>query len=57
VQSPKLSGAAPPNRASRATIAFLQSDRPDATRAGDAYGDIAIVPFPVTPQHAFGFAH
>jgi hypothetical protein len=26
-------------RASRATIAFLESDRPDAPRAGDAYGD------------------
>src|SRR5438309_8585073 len=38
--SPKLSGAAPPNRASRATIAFLESDRPGAPRAGDAYGDI-----------------
>jgi hypothetical protein len=34
--SPKLSGASPPNRASRATIAFLESDRPDAPRAGDA---------------------
>ena len=28
--SPKLSGATPPNRASCATIAFLESDRPDA---------------------------
>ena len=37
--SPKLSGAAPPNHASRATIAFLESDRPGAPRAGDAYGD------------------
>jgi hypothetical protein len=41
--SPKLSSAAPPNRASRATIAFLESDRPDAPRAGDAYGDIPSV--------------
>src|SRR5437764_3425998 len=41
-QSPKLSGAAPPNRASRATIAFLESDRPGAPRAGDAYGDKSI---------------
>jgi hypothetical protein len=40
--SPKLSGAAPPNRARRATIAFLESDRPDAPRAGDAYGDVRI---------------
>jgi hypothetical protein len=39
--SPKLSGAAPPNRASRETIAFLESDRPDAPRAGDAYDDKA----------------
>ena len=38
LRSPKLSGAAPPNRASRATIAFLESDRPGAPRAGDAYG-------------------
>jgi hypothetical protein len=38
---PKLSGAAPPNRASRATIAFLESDRPNAPQAGDAYGDQA----------------
>jgi hypothetical protein len=35
----QLSGAAPPNRASRATIASLPSDRPDAARTGDAYGD------------------
>ncbi len=40
VHSPKLTGAAPPNRASRATIAFLESDRPDAPRADDSYGDI-----------------
>jgi hypothetical protein len=40
---PKLSGAAPLNRASRATIAFLKSDRPDAPRAGDAFGDRVIV--------------
>ena len=44
VLSPKLSSAAPPNRASRATIAFLESDRPDRPRAGDAYGDVPIVP-------------
>ena len=43
-RSPELSDAAPPNRASRATIAFLESDRPDAPRAGDAYGDASIVP-------------
>jgi hypothetical protein len=41
-RSPELSDAPPPNRASRATIAFLESDRPDAPRAGDAYGDIWI---------------
>ena len=35
---------APPNRASRAAIAFLWSDRPDAPRAGDAYGDATIAP-------------
>ena len=39
---PKLSGASPPNRASCATIAFLESDRPDVPRAGDAYGDIPL---------------
>ena len=37
--SPKLNSAGPPNPGSRATIAFPQSDRPDATQAGDAYGD------------------
>lgn len=31
----------PRNRARRATIAFLDSDRPDAPRAGDGYGDDA----------------
>jgi hypothetical protein len=31
----QLSGAARSNRASRSTIAFLESDRPDALRAGD----------------------
>jgi len=41
VLSPKLSSAVPLNCASRATIAFLESDRPDAPRAGDAYGDEA----------------
>jgi hypothetical protein len=40
--SPKLSGAVPPNRTSRATIAFLESDRPGGPRAGDAYGDGVI---------------
>jgi hypothetical protein len=40
--SPKLSGAAPPNGASRATIAFLESDRPNTPRAGDAYGDVPV---------------
>ena len=34
---------APPNRASRTAIAF-RSDRPDAPRAGDAYGDATIAP-------------
>jgi hypothetical protein len=43
VLSPKLSSAAPLNRASRATIAFLESDRPAAARVGDAYGDLALV--------------
>jgi hypothetical protein len=43
LSSPKLSGAVPPNRASRATFAFLESNRPDAPRAGDAYGDEAFV--------------
>jgi hypothetical protein len=42
MDSPQLSGAAPPNRASRATIAFQESDRPGAPRAGDACGDQAI---------------
>jgi hypothetical protein len=39
---PKLADQGPTRAfrfASRATIAFLQSDRPDAPRAGDAYGD------------------
>ena len=35
--SPKLSSAPPPNRATRATIAFPESDRPDRPRAGDAF--------------------
>ena len=43
---PELSGAAPPNRASRATIPFLESDRPGPPRAGDAYGDIWITRLP-----------
>ena len=37
--SPNLSVAARPHRASRATIAYLESNRPKAPRAGDAYGD------------------
>jgi hypothetical protein len=41
VHSPKLSGAAPLNRASRATIAFLQSDRPGVPGADDPLGDEA----------------
>jgi hypothetical protein len=40
--SPKLSRAAAQNRASRATIAFLGSDRSDGPHAGDPYGDIPI---------------
>jgi len=51
VLSPKLSGAAAPNRASRATIAFLESDRPDAPRAGDAYGDLPIAPAEPERRH------
>ena len=42
--SPKLSGAAPTNHASHTTIAFLESDRADAPRAGDAYGDDPAAP-------------
>jgi hypothetical protein len=30
-------------RVSRATIAFLENDRADAPRAGDAYGDVPMV--------------
>ena len=37
-----LSGAARTYRASCATIGFLESDRPDGPRAGDAYGDKGI---------------
>ena len=40
VSSPS-SGAAPRNRASRGTIAFLESDRPAGYGAGDTYGDQA----------------
>ena len=32
-----------PNRATRATIAFPESDRPDRPRAGDAYATAAVV--------------
>jgi hypothetical protein len=39
LQPPKFGGAGPPNRASRATIAFVESDRPDEPRAGDSCGD------------------
>jgi hypothetical protein len=42
--SPKLMGAGPQNHPSRATIAFLESDRPDGSGAGDPYGDAAIAP-------------
>jgi hypothetical protein len=41
LESPKLSSAAPPKCVRRATIAFLESDRPDGPGAGDAYGDQA----------------
>jgi hypothetical protein len=44
VQFAQLSDAAPANRARRATIAFLESDRPDPHRAGDAFGDESIAP-------------
>ena len=47
----QLSGAAAPNRAGRATIAFLESDRPDAPRAGDAYGDLPIAPAEPERRH------
>ena len=35
---------------SRATMAFWESNRPDATQAGDAYGDRALAPFRPDPQ-------
>ena len=41
VLPPELSGEARPKPASRVTIAFLESDRPGAPRAGDAFGDQA----------------
>ena len=44
LSSPKLDGADLPNSARGATIAFLERDRPDEPRAGDAYGDASIVP-------------
>ena len=47
VQSPRISGAARPNRVSGATIASLESDRPDGPRVDDAYGDRALVPRPI----------
>ena len=40
---PKLSRAVLRNRATCATIAFPESDRPDGPRAGDAYGDEGAV--------------
>lgn len=39
ILSPKRSGPAPRNRGSCATIAFLQSDRLDGSRAGDPFGE------------------
>jgi hypothetical protein len=42
------------NRASYATIAFLESDRPRGTGADDPYGDDAIVG--VAPRSDFGRA-
>src|SRR5207302_7040210 len=39
----QLSSAVPWKHPTRATIAFLESDRPDAPRAGDAYGDVLTV--------------
>jgi hypothetical protein len=39
----QLSGAARSNRASRATIAFLESDRPDGSGAGDRLGDLGVL--------------
>ena len=41
-QSPKLSSAVQPNRVDYATIPFLESDRPNEPRAGDACGDKAM---------------
>ena len=49
---PKLRGAAPLDRASHATIAFLESDRPDRPRAGDAYGDGRVVSAVARPASA-----
>jgi hypothetical protein len=36
---------------SRATIAFLNGDRPDRPGAGDPYGDIAIAPIQARKRH------
>jgi hypothetical protein len=36
---PKLTGAVSPDRARNATIAFRRSDRRDASRLDDPYGD------------------
>jgi len=55
--SPELSVAVPRNQLPRATIALLKSDRPDAPRAGDAYGDISITPVVASwrePRDCFG---
>ena len=43
VLPPKLSSADRANRATHATVAFLESDRPDGPRPGDPYGDDTIV--------------
>ena len=39
LQSPRLGGAAPENRFSGSTIAFLESERPAGPPTGDANGD------------------
>jgi hypothetical protein len=41
---PKLSNADARDRTSQATIAFLESDRPDRPTVDDPYGDAAIAP-------------
>jgi hypothetical protein len=51
MRSPKLrvrlGRTAPAARAGRYGIAFLESDRPDGPRAGDAYGDVGGVRIPL----------